>query len=211
MLYNFLSSSNVSLNVRIEESLFRLRHVLVNGTFITEAHVVARVGGAKLKLLRMSYWAREVGTWNTGPRLVNGTCGGGPFVLGTHGRKRCEEVNIQVGYSSGVVETPEWTIVIRNRPVYDRVSGPKTRLDLTLEPRRSFEVPPHGIVGQSFDPIHTAPLNGKLDAYPLSGTFTTLAFAEGAIEGNASMYEMRSCFETNFAASRFAGAHGHRA
>merc|ERR1712060_604263 len=41
------------------------------------------------------------------------------------------------------------------------------------------------------------------DVYPAQGEYTTNAMAEGAIEGDASQYEMPSPFATSFAYSRF--------
>ena len=60
---------------------------------------------------------------------------------------------------------------------------------------------PHGIVGQSFSA--NAPRNGKVDSYPPSGHLTTSAQAEGAIEGAARDYQLRSAHDTRFAFSRF--------
>lgn len=87
--------------------------------------------------------------------------------------------------------------------VYDRISGPKHRLDVSFSGRgdaaaRSL---PHGIIGQSFSSL--TPRYGLLDKYPDAGNFTTVAMAEGAIEGEAALYEMRSPYSTHFAFSRF--------
>jgi len=49
-------------------------------------------------------------------------------------------------------------------------------------------------------------LTAKVDVYPESGRFTTVAMAEGAIDGTAEMYEMSSPFATDFAYSRFSRA-----
>ena len=145
--------------------------------------VMARVGGVKRKMFNASYWASEVGPGNWGWRVVNGSCGGGPFVLGPHARKSCEEMFVDMDLSSGVFETPEWIVEIMSRPVYDRISGPKTRLDLRIKPKVDeavMRVAPHGIVGQSFDQDEYA-IDGRVDKYPTRGNFTTSALAEGAI------------------------------
>ena len=137
--------------------------------------------------------------------MINGSCGGGPFKLGPLAHKACEEFEIKTAHSSGTFETPEWSIRVTPQPVYDRVSGPKTRLDLNIRPKvseTSMKVAPHGIIGQSFDGDNRA-VNGKVDTYPKSGTFTTKAMAEGAIEGSASMYIVNTPFATEFAFSRF--------
>ena len=46
-LYNYLSAPGLSVNVRLEEALYTLRdgQLLVNGTFMTEAHVGTLVAG----------------------------------------------------------------------------------------------------------------------------------------------------------------------
>jgi len=68
-------------------------------------------------------------------------------------------------------------VVVRGNFVYDRVSGPTHRLDLTFKPvaGAAARALPHGLVGQSFS--SAAPRNGKVDSYPLSGRFTTSAMA----------------------------------
>ncbi|EOD17945.1 hypothetical protein EMIHUDRAFT_195925 [Emiliania huxleyi CCMP1516] len=60
---------------------------------------------------------------------------------------------------------------------------------------------PHGLVGQSFS--STASRWGNVDEYPAEGHFTTAAMAEGAIEGEAAMYEVAAADATSFAFSRF--------
>ena len=47
---------------------------------------------------------------------------------------------------------------------------------------------------------------GQVDVYPWSGSFQTSAMAEGALDGDAAMYEVGSRFETRFPFSRFDAA-----
>lgn len=68
--YAFLSTPDMSVNVRITAADFVLRGVLVHGTFITEVHVMAAAGPA------VSFWASEVGPKNFGWRMINSTCDG---------------------------------------------------------------------------------------------------------------------------------------
>jgi len=88
----------------------------VDGSFITEVHIVALVGGKKrkaansqvstagralpltlrhlpppLQVATASFWASELSEFNTGWRVVNGSCGGGGFSLGMGEKRRCEE------------------------------------------------------------------------------------------------------------------------
>ena len=75
----------------------------------------------------------------------------------------------------------------RRRPIY---SCP---VILCLPHRSPSSV---GLAGSATTP-------GLLDKYPAAGNFTTVAMAEGAIEGEAALYEMRSPYSTHFAFSRF--------
>ena len=45
VLYNFLSAPGLSVNVKIQEAVFTIHNgaLMVNGSFLVEAHVVARV------------------------------------------------------------------------------------------------------------------------------------------------------------------------
>ena len=110
-------------------------------------------------------------------------------------------------FSSAVFKYRDaWAIVVRGNYVFDRKSGPSHRLDLTFKQigdaaARSL---PHGIIGQSFST--NGPRHGKRDVYPSSGRIATSAMAEGAIEGDAAMYEVARPYATEFAFSRFMSA-----
>ena len=62
------------------------------------------------------------------------------------------------------------------------------------------------MVGQSFSSLE--PRYGKIDLYPETGSFTTSAMAEGALEGTASCTRSsgRTAYETDFYFSRFSAA-----
>lgn len=201
-LYNFLSAKNVSLNVMTEFADFRLHGVLVHGSFMTQAHVVAKSRAGRT--VHASYWAEKIGQQNAG--WMNGTIDGQPaFSMGAHGKKQIDDVTLSMDYSSLHVVTSEWEVVITPQPVYDHVAGPTKRLDVQVKarvPEEKFAVPPHGIIGQSWDRDHVA-VNGKQDVYPNTGEFTTSAMAEGAIEGAAIDYLMPSRFSTAFKYSRY--------
>jgi len=207
--YCFFSAPGLACNVKTENATFSLHgdQLLVHGSFITEVHVVARVGGAKRKWANLSVWASEFDAFNTGWRVVNGTCGGHFFKLGAAGNKTCEELVTRVGYSSATMEDKKgWTIRVTGNHVYNRLSGPRHRLDISISAAdgaaaRSL---PHGIVGQSFS--SDSPRHGATDIYPEEGHFETSANAEGAIEGSAAMYEVPFPYETRFAYSRFDAA-----
>ena len=126
------------------------------------------VGGARTLARRSAY--------AVGWRFVNGTCGGHFFKLGATGNKTCEELVTRVGYSSATIEDKKgWTTRVTGdhaegeeyksnavraarltrvttatsgNHVYDRLSGPRHRLDVSISAAdgaaaRSL---PHGIV-----------------------------------------------------------------
>ena len=100
----------------------------------------------------------------------------------------------------------EWAVTVRGNTVYGHISGPAHRLDVSFSSigdaaQRSL---PHGIVGQSFS--NNAPRVGKLDSYPKAGRFATSAMAEGAIDGEAAMYQVTQPFDIDFVFSRFRAA-----
>lgn len=206
-IYNFLSAPNLAVNVKTEAASFKLHggKLTVDGSFMTEAHIVARVGGTKRKWANVSFWASKLNDANWGWRMIGGSCGGHHFNLGPGGVKTCEELSIKVDLSSATFSLGNWTIIARGNAVYDRLSGPTHRLDVDFKSHgdaaaRSL---PHGIVGQSFS--WSSARNGKTDEYPATGYYKTAAMAEGAIQGEAAMYEVLGPYATRFAFSRFDG------
>ncbi|EOD22068.1 hypothetical protein EMIHUDRAFT_240589 [Emiliania huxleyi CCMP1516] len=211
--YCFLSAPRLAINIKTEDATFRLHNLydeggtlVVDGSFLTEVHFVARVGGRKNKLCLASFWASELNEYNTGFNMITGKCGGGDFFLGIGASKRCEEMLIAVRFSSAEFTIGDWTVVVRGNWVYERISGPAHRLDISLRARGGVAARhlPHGIIGQAF--ASAEPRHGRVDEYPASGTFRTSAMAEGAIDGNAAMYELAGPHATAFAFSRFEAA-----
>ena len=211
-IYNFLSTLGLAVNVKTEEATFKLHRgkLTVHGSFITEVHLVSRVGGAKRKMATASFWGAELNEFNTGWHVVNGTCGyHSTYTLGMGETKACEELSVRLKFSSAVFSVRGWVIRIRGNYVYGRLSGPEHRLDVTFAVRGGEADPsltPHGIIGQTF--AARTPRHGAVDEYPEEGIFTTTAMAEGAIEGSAAMYEVGSPYATVFAFSRFDHDHG---
>jgi len=95
---------------------------------------------------------------------------------------------------------------VRGNHVHDRVTGPEHRLDISISAKSGGEAAaaslPHGLVGQSFATVGLL-RNGRKDVYPASGHIRTEAMAEGAIDGEANLYEVTAAFDTRFAFSRF--------
>jgi len=190
----------LAVNVKTENASFRLDRLTVHGTFLTEAHVVA---GPTDNQALASFWAKELNVDNWGWRVINGTCKRRYFQIGKWGIKQCGDLRIEMAFSSATFGLGNWTVTVRGNHVYDWISGPKHRLDVSFNargdaPARSL---PHGIIGQSFS--SSSPRHGRVDEYPEAGRFTTSAMAEGAIEGEAALYEMPHPHATHFAFSRF--------
>ena len=136
---------------------------------------------------------------------MTGTCNERDFVLGPSASYDCNGFKIKTGQASVVWHTPEWEVVAKPRAVFDHINGTNKRVDVfitALVAEKSMRVAPHGIIGQSFDQDDTE-TNGKTDVYPSNGYFKTSALAEGAIEGDASMYIVGAPYDTLFKYSRF--------
>ena len=135
--------------------------------------------------------------------LVNGTCKRHYFKIGKWGRKQCDRLSVEMTFSTATFTLGNWTVTARGNHVYNWISGPKHRIDVSFSARGDAPVRSlaHGIIGQSF--ASAEPRYGLRDEYPKAGEFTTSAMAEGAIEGEAAMYEMPSPYSTQFAFSRF--------
>ena len=210
-LYNFLSAPGFSVNVKSEAGRFKTHNgaLTVNGSFLTEAHTVARF--ASQRSATASFWASELDDNNFGWQTITGTCIGRPFKFGNRGHKTCYDLKIDMAYSSATFEFGNWTVIVRGMPSCDGclVAGPKHRLDVSFSARGDALTrdKPHGIIGQSYA-TPGLERHGKKDVYPWAGSYTTSAQAEGAIDGTASDYEVVSAHATKFTFSRFAAAKG---
>jgi len=221
--YNFLSAPGISVNVKTEEAVFKIHDgaLTVNGSFITEAHIVVRM--ASQRSVTASFWAAELNDSNFGWAVVNGTCVGRIFRFGRGGHKSCYDVKMAMAYSSATFELGNWTVIVRgmlscsgsaddnqeHRFLGCLIAGPKHRLDVSFIARGDALARdrPHGIIGQAYATPGRV-RHGKKDAYPLAGSYTTSAQAEGAIDGTASDYEMVSAHATAYVFSRFNAAKG---
>ena len=202
-LFNFLSTRDVTVNARLRAATFALRGSEVHGTFVTEVHV-ATLDRATDTWFKASYWAEEMGDDNWGWKAVNGSCGGQGFPLYPHSTHACGASGATTAHSSAVFALPDWEVSVQSRPVFDRINGPKHRLDLSLRPllpEARLAEWPHGLIGQSFDG-DARPRRGKEDDYNAPVVWMT-AQAEGAIEGIADDYRVASPFATAFRFSRF--------
>ena len=207
--YNFLSVPNLSVNVKVENATFWYGNTEVHGSFMTEMSVHAIVGGDKHKIIKMSHVADRANSDNWSWKMVNGTCGGHHFYLGPHASKHCEEFVAITDMSTSMIKVHDWIIYTSTNHVYNRISGPFHRIDIAIQLNTSeklLKVAPHGIIGQSYDNDMFA-VDGKQDVYPDSGVFYTSAQAEGAIEGDYTMYRTKHRYDTDFKFSRFNATH----
>ena len=98
----------------------------VDGSFITEAHLVAGAGacpaeaprgrcaGIYKKWLNVSYLASELTEQNAGFTYLRGTCGSlKPFEGGIAFRRLCEDALVQSRFSSANFSARGWTFVLR--------------------------------------------------------------------------------------------------
>ena len=207
-VYNFLSAPGLSVNVKIEEAVFKLHDgaLAVNGSFLTEAHLIGRI--SPQRQATASFWASELDESNFGWKVVNGTCVGRPYKFGYRGHKKCFDLDMSMDYSSATFAFRNWTVTVHGMRSCKGclIAGPEHRLDISFtahgDPSRDR---PHGIIGQSYATPGLV-RHGKKDTYPWAGNYTTSAQAEGAIEGTASDYDMQSAHATKFTFSRFDAA-----
>jgi hypothetical protein len=215
-LYTFHSSQNLTLNVMTEDADFELhndahpRHKHVHGSFLTQAHIVARTWTGRL--VNLSFYADVISEDSFA--VVNGSIDGVRVAIGPNFQKTVDEVKIWTNYSSLHVQNPEFEIrilPINLRPDYMGRGQPELnstvhhRLDVQLKMRvaeKQLSVAPHGIVGQGWDGDGLA-IDGEEDIYPESGEFMTYAFAFGAIEGVPDDYMVDTLYSTDFKYSRF--------
>ena len=219
-LYNFLSAPGLSLNVMTELADFELhpanlsepqgwRHKHVHGSFLTQAHVVARTD--KGTAVRVSFYADKIGERNIA--WANGTIDSQPaFKLGPKMKKAVDNVTLYTDYSSLHVLNPEYELIITPNlfRLERNVVGLHHRLDIQAKLRvdeRDLSVPPHGIIGQAWDGDGLA-IDGETDAFPNMGEFTTYAMAKGAIEGAPNDYKVAKPYATDFKFSRFDATSG---
>ena len=89
------------------------RHKDVHGSFLTQAHVVARTNTGKT--VRVSYWADKIGELDIG--WANGTVDSEPaFSIGHHRSKEADDVKLSVGYSNLHILNPEFEILVAPKP-----------------------------------------------------------------------------------------------
>ena len=111
---------------------------------------------------------------------------------------------MRMNYNSFNISTTEWVVMIRPKPIYNHITGPKKRLDIHIEnnvPQFNFINKPHGLLGQSFDSDHIA-VFGMIESFD-TNPYHTHHMGEGAIEGDINDYQLSGEYSTNFMFSRY--------
>ena len=97
--YNFLSSKNISLNVLIQPSHFWLDGNRIDGSFVTEVHMVCRTDKGRF-FLNVTHVERNILPYGWSWNHTYGSCMRGltknPFHLGPGSRKVCDNVEVSV-------------------------------------------------------------------------------------------------------------------
>ncbi len=215
--FAFLSAPNVSVNVLTKRAVFNLftpvnkndmhekKKLVVDGTLINQASVVARLPGGDL--FKALFNATDLNDHLWSWRLVHGVCGSAKFTLGPHKSMACGgTANASVRLSSASINVGDFALTFRGNHVYDRVSGVTRRIDVSIRALNASVAATntHGILGQTF--AFSGPVNGREDAYPTEGKITTMAQAEGVLEGVFSDYRLDGPYGTKFRFSKFDAA-----
>lgn len=203
-VYSLVSSPGFALNARTRDATFDLGAARIHGSFFTEVFVVAQTSADAAKLT-LTYDANRLNDQNWAPDMVFGRCGDETFLLSKHSHRYCGKTLLTIDFSTLTIDAADWTVRVSGNFVYRPVEGPRHRLDLSLSIRADERVlRPHGLLGQSYDG-DKLPRFGAVDVYPPKGVYRTRAMAEGAIDGNASQYELDGPHAVAFFASRFGG------
>lgn len=189
-IYNIVSSHLFNMNVQFEDATFLLKRNTIHGSFVTNAFIVTDE-------IKLSYEGfRKQG-------IAHVHCDDKLYIIRRNKQRTCGSVKSYMNYSSLHVETPEWFVHIHPKPVFDHISGPTQRLDITIQnkiPIFNMRHTPHGLLGQSF--THEMAVFGLTENFN-ENPYTTKYMAEGAIEGYAHDYLVTHAYETNFTFSRF--------
>jgi len=106
-------------------------------------------------------------------QVINGTCAGVPFVFGRRGERRCHGLDMRMPFTHAVFAFVGWAITVRGNHVYDRLSGPRHRLDVSISAagdaaRRDL---PHGALGHAILLCTAATYAHALSDEPNASTF----------------------------------------
>jgi hypothetical protein len=214
-LFNLLSAPNVSVSARVRAADYRLRRLLVHGTFFTALHLTARTAEGRWLNATLDADGASSSNW----ALPFGTCSRPghalPFTVWLHSEKVCDDFRIATKMSSTTFEGGGWSVKASVNRVYDGISGAKHRLDLEFASTRrgAYGTTAHGLVGQFFAGSGVS-VRGRLDVYPPEdevGEFTTSSTGDDVLEGgDYRRYRVRGPHDVAFAYSRFGASAADR-
>ena len=208
-LYAMLSVPRLTFSLRTRNATFikpGYMPKLVHGSFFVEA--CWKVTTADADVLVVNTSASDVGF-----DVV--TLDGKP--VASHHRVWTEftrgDARVLYKQATLMLRVAGWETNVTRKPVYNRLSGPEWRFDLSIRPLNGtgFEgrhgnasgvVAPHGILGQTWDDDGVA-VDGAQDDYERGSVEVwTKSMAEGGIEGRAEDYELKNKFSHRFKYAR---------
>ena len=207
-IYVLLSTKFLSLAVQFvhEKFLTPFSKVWVRGSWIRHAYWTIRTNHGRLVKVQFDAHA--------------------PTLNGSAVPAQAAVDDVRLSYSS---RGPIKTLIVVTRHWWTSVKASRgaphwgtLRMSVDMQPLYDVTrdaVAPHGLLGQTFDGDNL-PMHGKRDSFAvldsgnstasrkgIGGLVTTHAMGEGAIEGTAEMYRIKSPFETRFPFSRFDAKH----
>lgn len=184
--YNIFTRTASFINVKFEESLFRLHTNVVNGTFISQFYYSTNSGFVIVNPLIHNGWKR-----------VKVSCGLKPHHLFYSRKIDCINFKVNRDYSSIKIKDEDTDIIVRMMPVYNRITGPQRRLDIVIKYRGHQKT--HGLLGQSFHNKLFHCKNKSKDVYSNSNSYiVTKNQADGCIEETIESYEVSSLDDHGF-------------
>jgi hypothetical protein len=211
VVYSMFSASGFAVNALFVHDVYSLGDKEVHGSFITEAYVSVHLPGHEVVHVSYNATRPDVALLAAGPRQtalaissfdVNELAVDSFDLDGVHvklSKSHMDEAAL-------VVNNGFWEVTCRARLYpYSTTNHQKKRLDLSfsqIDKNAAAKVMPHGIVGQTFDGDKMA-VDGAQDDYA-GKRVVTKAMGEGAIEGTAADYVVKSPYSVEFVYSRFA-------
>jgi len=213
--YPMLSARNITFNTYFAHDDFVNKNKVVHGSAMMAAAWVLRTN-ATGKVVTIEYNASAAMRTSAYVKVANSAIavhvshGSKPFVLeNVHIEMRDRKLSGAGKHDfhgvALIVTDGRWQTSVWSRPYPNSAANPgKALLNIHMEALYDADldpIAPHGLIGQSYDGDMT-PTDGALDDYT-GKEVTTKAMAEGALEGDASEYELRHKFATHFKYSRF--------
>ncbi len=210
-LYAILSAPRLSFALRTNDATFILipqnTPKLVHGSFFSQAYWKVRTVVGTEFVVNTSASRIGFDVVDTNGALVVSR----PHMWTEFCR---DDMRILYKQATLVLRVAGWETNVTRKPVYNRLTGPEWRFDLTIRPlsgsafaarhgNASSLVAPHGLLGQTWDEDGVA-IDGAQDDYHTPEIEVwTKSMAEGGIEGDAGEYELPNKFSHEFKFSRY--------